>query len=209
MKYKFAIFDFDGTLADSFPFFVSVFNQLAEEYDFKKIDATAIPNYRHYSARQMMEMVGLPKWKLAIVGKRFMSLMKDNAHAIKLFEGISETLEYLVDKNIRVAVVSSNSYENVSCILGENTSRLLTTCDCGMSIFGKAARLEKVLKANTVKASAAIYIGDQVTDLEAAHKKAIAFGAVAWGYAAIESLEAHKPAEIFNTPYDIKRITTH
>ena len=30
MKYKFANFDFDGTLADSFPFFIAVFNQLAE-----------------------------------------------------------------------------------------------------------------------------------------------------------------------------------
>jgi phosphoglycolate phosphatase len=206
MKYKLAIFDFDGTLADSFPFFVSVFNQLAEEYNFKSIDTASIPEYRHYNARQMMAMVGLPKWKLAIVGKRFMSLMKENAHSIKLFDGISETLDYLVNKDIHIAVVSSNSHENVSSILGEKTSQLVTTLDCGMSIFGKAARLQKVLKANNVKASDAIYIGDQVTDLEAAHKKAIAFGAVAWGYAAIESLGTHKPAEIFNTPYDIKRI---
>jgi phosphoglycolate phosphatase len=40
-------------------------------------------------------------------------------------------------------------------------------------------------------------IGDQITDLEAAHKKSIAFGAVAWGYSSIESLQAHKAEEIF------------
>jgi len=32
MKYRLAIFDFDGTLADSFPFFIRVFNQLAEQH---------------------------------------------------------------------------------------------------------------------------------------------------------------------------------
>lgn len=37
MKYKLVIFDFDGTLADSFPFFLSTVNDLANEYNFKKI----------------------------------------------------------------------------------------------------------------------------------------------------------------------------
>ena len=35
MKYRLAIFEFDGTLADSFPFFIRVFNQLAEQYGFE------------------------------------------------------------------------------------------------------------------------------------------------------------------------------
>lgn len=206
MKYKLAIFDFDGTLADSFPFFVSVFNQLADEYQFKKIDLQLVDNYRQYDAKQMMELVGMPKWQLPIVGKRFMSLMKAQANSIALFNGISESLEHLVERGIIVAVVSSNSYENVTHILGEKTAKCVTSFDCGMSIFGKAARLEKVLKLNKLKATDAIYIGDQVTDMEAAHKKSIAFGAVAWGYATLKSLEAHKPAEVFESPQDLKRL---
>jgi phosphoglycolate phosphatase len=206
MKYKLAIFDFDGTLADTFPFFVSVFNQLADEYNFKKIDLELVDNYRHYDAKQMMELVGMPKWQLPIVGKRFMSLMKTSADSIKLFDGISETLEQLADRGVVIAVVSSNSYENVSQILGDKTAKLVSNFDCGMSIFGKAGRLEKVLKLNKLKASDAIYIGDQVTDLEAAHKKSIAFGAVAWGYATVESLEAHNPSDVFRNPHDLMRI---
>lgn len=206
MKYKLAIFDFDGTLANTFPFFVSVFNQLADEYKFKKIDLEQVDNYRHYDAKKMMELVGMPKWQLPIVGKRFMSLMKASSSSIKLFPGITEVLEQLARSGVTIAVVSSNSYENVSQILGHQTAQLVTSFDCGMSIFGKAARLEKVLKQNKLPASDAIYIGDQVTDLEAAHKKSIAFGAVAWGYAAIESLAAHHPAEIFTTPDDLKRL---
>jgi phosphoglycolate phosphatase len=43
MKYRLAIFDFDGTLADSFPFFVRVINQLAEQHGFKKVDLDLVP----------------------------------------------------------------------------------------------------------------------------------------------------------------------
>ena len=52
----------------------------------------------------------------------------------------------------------------------------------------------------------AIYIGDQVTDLEAARKEGVAFGAVAWGYGTIESLRRHAPEEEFDEVPAIKRI---
>jgi phosphoglycolate phosphatase len=59
MKYRLAIFDFDGTLAASFPFFIRVFNQLAEQHGFKGIDPDLAASYRSYDARQMMEQIGL------------------------------------------------------------------------------------------------------------------------------------------------------
>jgi phosphoglycolate phosphatase len=46
----------------------------------------------------------------------------------------------------------------------------------------------------------------QVADLEAARKEKIAFGAVSWGYATIESLREHFPEEEFDSISDIKRI---
>jgi phosphoglycolate phosphatase len=58
MKNRLAIFDFDGTYADSFPSFIRVFNQLAEQHGFKGIEPELVPTYRHYSPRQMMELVG-------------------------------------------------------------------------------------------------------------------------------------------------------
>jgi phosphoglycolate phosphatase len=57
MKYRLAIFDFDGTLADSFPFFIREFNQLAEQHGFKRIDPDLAPAYRHYNARQMPDAI--------------------------------------------------------------------------------------------------------------------------------------------------------
>jgi len=46
MTYRLAIFDFAGTLADSFPFFLSVFNQIADQHGFRRIDVTQVERLR-------------------------------------------------------------------------------------------------------------------------------------------------------------------
>ena len=206
MKYRLAIFDFDGTLADSFPFFLRVFNQLAEQHGFQGIDPDQAPAYRHYSARQMMEQVGLPAWKLPFVAKSFISLMKQNAASISLFEQIDDLLLHLATNGVLLAIVSSNAYDNVSQILGPANMKLMSQVECGMSIFGKPARIQKVLKKTGLTGRDVIYIGDQVSDLEAARKVKIAFGAVSWGYGTIESLREHCPEEEFDRVSAIKRI---
>ncbi|MEW6130347.1 MAG: HAD hydrolase-like protein [Acidobacteriota bacterium] len=206
MKYRLAIFDFDGTLANSFPFFVRVFNQLAEQHDFKGIAPDLVPTFRHYTARQMMEYVGMPAWKLPLVAKHFISLMRQNAASIPLFEQIDEVLPHLANNGVTLAIVSSNSYDNVSRILGPANKKLIDQFECGMSIFGKPARIQKVLRKTGISCHESIYIGDQVTDLEAARKENVAFGAVSWGYGTIESLRAHFPEEEFDQVSALKRI---
>ena len=206
MKYRLAIFDFDGTLADSFPFFVQVINQLAEQHGFRKVDLALVPTYRRYSARQLMEQVGMPAWKLPFVVKSFTSLMRQNAASISLFEDVDDLLLYLADRAVTLAIVSSNSHENVSRILGPENTKLISQFEGGVSIFGKPARLQKVLKKTGVPCREVIYIGDQVADLEAARKEKVDFGAVSWGYETIESLRKHFPEEEFDTVSAIRRI---
>jgi len=206
MKYRLAIFDFDGTLADSFPFFIRVFNQLAEQHGFKGIKPELAPTFRHYSARQMMEQVGMPAWKLPFVAKSFIALMRQNAASISLFEQIDDTLLHLASNGVTLAIVSSNAFDNVSQILGPANTRLIRQFECGMSIFGKPPRIQKVLKKTGIPSHEAIYIGDQVSDLEAARKVKISFGAVSWGYGTIESLKEHFPEEEFDSVSAIRRI---
>ncbi len=208
MKYRLAIFDFDGTLADSFPFFLQVFNQLARKHGFKEMDPEHAHSYRGHSARQMMSHVGLPSWKLPIVAKDFIALMRDNVSAIRPFDGVGDMLAGLAQAGVGIAVVSSNSHENVSAVLGAENMKLIRCFECGMSIFGKPKRIEKTLASAGVRSSEAIYIGDQITDLEAARKARVPFGAVSWGYGTIESMRAHSPAEEFVSIADIQRIVT-
>ena len=204
--YRLVIFDFDGTLADSFPFFTSVFNRLAEQHGFNRISPDMAPAFRHYSITQIMAELALPAWKLPIVGKSFIALMRQNAASIPLFERVQEMLQALADRGVTLAIVSSNSYDNVSAILGPANAKLFSQFECGMSIFGKAARINKVVKKAGVARNEAIYIGDQVADLEAARKVDVSFGAVPWGYGSIESLRTHSPDMEFDSVLAIQAI---
>ena len=198
MTYRLAIFDFDGTLADSFPFFASVFNRLAEQHGFKRITPQMAPAFRHYSTRQIMEQLEMPAWKLPVIGKSFISLMRENAASIPLFADVDEMLAALANRGVILAIVSSNSFDNVNAILGPANAKLFSQFECGMSIFGKSSRIARVLGKAGVARSEAIYIGDQGTDADAAHSQQIAFGAVAWGYGSIESLREHSPEMEFD-----------
>ena len=208
MTYRLAMFDFDGTLADSFPFFLSVFNTVADRHAFRRIDVARAGELRHLGVRQMMDHVGLPAWKLPLASKTFMAMMQDSAHEIPLFDGIADALRQLHGCGVQLAVVSSNSEHNVRAVLGPELTALVARFDCGMSVFGKASRIRAVLKACGAAPAEALYIGDQATDAEAARKAGVAFGAVHWGYATIDALRAQACATEFVTPADLHRIAT-
>ena len=206
MSYRLAIFDFDGTLADSFPFFISVFNQIADQHGFRRVEAHEAHALRHHDVRAIMRHVGMPVWKLPLASSSFINLMRDNAARIPLFDGIAEVLHTLAREGVRLAIVSSNSEQNVRLVLGTRLSDLFGHFECGMSVFGKASRIRKVVQREAVPAAHALYVGDQKMDAEAARKVGVAFGAVSWGYAPIEALRRVAPEREFGTPSELLRI---
>lgn len=128
-----------------------------------------------------MKTLGIPVWKLPAITQNFIKLMKVNSSKIPLFDHTDEMLAHLNEYGIIVGLVSSNGYENVTRILG-SSRRYFNYFECGASFFGKASRLKQLLKKAGYKPSETIYIGDQITDYEAARSVGIAFGAVSWGY---------------------------
>ena len=75
MKYKLTIFDFDGTLADTFLWYVSVVNQVADKYNFKRIMKSEVETLRGYSARKLLNHLKVPIWKLPMITDYTRSLM--------------------------------------------------------------------------------------------------------------------------------------
>jgi len=192
-RYDLAVFDLDGTLADSFGFFVANHNRLAQRHRFAPIAAHEVEHLRGMSPRQVMRHTRLPAWRLPLVARDFRRLMQAEGHAIACFDGAREALHALHARGMRLALVTSNSAQNSRRILGEDCWDLLAHVECGASLFGKARRLRRVLARTGVPAARAIYIGDQASDAEAARQAGLAFGAVAWGYATAEALQACNP----------------
>ncbi|GAB4029933.1 HAD hydrolase-like protein [Spirosoma gilvum] len=205
MNYKLVIFDFDGTLADSFPFFRQTFNTLADIYQFKRIDPKEVDQIRGLTVRQMMKHVGMPAWKMPFVARTFIRLMGDNISQIQLFDGITDLLKQLASQGIQLAIVSSNSEENIRRVLGPENAALIRYYRCGTAIFGKSSQFRKVATKSGISHRNILCVGDEVRDLEAARKEQMAFGAVAWGFTRSDSFNTYSGIELFHTVDDIHR----
>jgi phosphoglycolate phosphatase len=125
--------------------------------------------------------------------------MARDIRRISLFEGAHELLRELSSCGAILALVTSNSRRNVRTLLGPESSALIRHLECGTRMFGKGARLRRVLRRSGVPAREAIYIGDELRDREAARDAGIAFGAVSWGYGEAETLKASSPDEVFDS----------
>jgi phosphoglycolate phosphatase len=197
--YRLAIFDMDGTLADSFPWFASVFNQVADRYRFKRIDAAEREALRGLSSHEILAYLGVPAWKLPLIARHFRALKRAELHRIALFDGADRLLRRLsaADSGVATAIVSSDTEANVRRVLGPENEALIRWYGCSASIFGKPAKIRRVLRRSVVAPADAILIGDEVRDAEAAARTGIAFGAVSWGYAKPEALAARAPVRLF------------
>lgn len=202
-KYRLVIFDFDGTLADSFPWFIRVVNEVAARYRFRRIEEAELDTLRGYSARQMMEHLAVPRWKLPLIVRAMRKKKAADVRSIALFPGVDALLRSLAERGVELALVTSNSRDNAARILGPENAARFRHWECGMSVFGKRAGFRRVLRRSGVPRTQALCIGDEIRDLEAARAEGIPFGAVAWGYTRADSLRAHAPAEVFATVEDI------
>jgi phosphoglycolate phosphatase len=203
LKYHLAIFDSDGTLADTLPWMRSIFNQLAEEHGFRRVEPGDHQRLRDLHGSALLRELGLPIWKLPRVVSSMRRRMAVHTGTLSLFPGIGDVLRRLVEGGVRLAIVSSNSRENVERVLGMENAKLITHFACGVSVFGKAAKLRQVLRQTAVESQHAIYIGDEIRDAEAANQARIAFGAVTWGQHSQEALRTRSPAEVFATVHEI------
>lgn len=197
------IFDLDGTLVNSFDLFISIYGSLARRYRLTSLTLEDVGRLRHLSPREIMACVGMPYWRLPWVTREFVRLMGMRRGESGLFDGIGRILHELHDRGLRLAVVSSNSRKNCWRMLGSDIGSLMECIEGGAHLFGKHHRIRRVLNILGVQPSRAIYVGDQLSDADAARAAGVRFGAVSWGYGAPEALARKRPDIVFNHVEDM------
>jgi phosphoglycolate phosphatase len=193
MKYRLAIFDFDGTLADSFPWFMEIVNDVADRFGFRRIEEHEVDTLRGYDVRGMIRHLRTPAWKLPLIARHMRARMAADIDRITLFPGVDELLRALHGHGVTLAIVTSNSQANVRRVLGPRNAALVRHYGCGASLLGKRSKLRRVLRASGIPAADAVKIGDEIRDLHAARAAGMAFHAVGWGYTHAAALAAHGP----------------
>jgi phosphoglycolate phosphatase len=209
MKNHTLIFDFDGTIADTFQPLINISNQLADEFKFKKVKPEEIHLMKDKTSQEIVRYLEIPFMKIPrIASKAREELLKD-IHNIQLIEGIKDLLLQLKVLNRTIGIMSSNSEKNVKKFLDRHQCNIFDFIMTSPKIWGKNHSLRFLMKTHRCSPEEIIYIGDETRDIEAAKKVGIKVVAVTWGYNSKKSLEAHQPNFLVHTPLELLNLLTN
>jgi len=144
MPYSLVIFDLDGTLADSFPWFLRNVNDVADRFGFRRIADDDVESLRHAGSREIIRRQEVPMWKLPLIARHMRRMKAADLDGIPLFPGVETMLQGLRDGGLTLALVTSDHEANARRPLGA-AANLFAHFDCGASLFGKAS--ESVFRA--------------------------------------------------------------
>ena len=94
-RYRLAIFDFDGTLADSLPWFRTSFHDVIARFDLTPVTAEELEQMRGLSAREMMARLNVSMWQLPAIISDMRKRKLAAASETSLFTGIPAMLSDL------------------------------------------------------------------------------------------------------------------
>jgi HAD superfamily hydrolase (TIGR01549 family) len=202
MPFKLVVWDFDGTLADSLPTAVGIFNRLAPEMGFKPlVDVTTA---RGLSTRQFLRQQGISFWRLPRLVRKYQAAAAEEADKLKLVTGLSAALAALASAGVRLGVLSSNREDNIRRCLRANGAEQHFAFVVGYPrLFGKAKALKRIMRAERITRSEVLYIGDELRDVEAAKKAGVKVAAVTWGFHTTDLLRTGAPDFVVSEPNEL------
>lgn len=199
------IFDFDGTLVDSLPLLLDIGGQmLGEEHILNKTD---INKLRNMSAKEILKFSGIPYWKLPGLLVKGRKILASRLDELKVFPGMADVVRELHTQHEKMYLVSSNGDRIIRKVLKTNDLNGQFDAIYGnVALFNKARALKKVIKDKNLDINNCIYVGDEVRDIEAAHKAGLKIASVTWGYNSKKILTLYKPNYLVETPADLRKV---
>lgn len=197
---KLLIFDFDGTVADTFQNGIEILNELAAEFGYRPLIGKDVEAARDMTTRQVMRYLGISTARLPRMSLKGVKMLHSRMHKIHPIQGIPQLLHQLKDKGVLMGILTSNSEENVHAFLHRHHLEFFSFIRSSSRLFGKAREMKTILRHHNLRPEDVVFIGDETRDVEAAHRARIPIIVVSWGYNSKKALEAQKPQAVIDTP---------
>lgn len=194
---KAVIFDLDGTLVDSAGDILVALNRLLDEMGLARVTLAEVKAMVGDGATKLVERAltarGGDLADLARASQRFLSHYEGQATLNTApYPGVRETLASLAGEGLALAVVTNKPHAATMEILDAlGFTKLFAAVIGGDSLARRKPDPDPVRAALArigVAPSAALMVGDNYHDIEAAHAAGVRAVAVSWGY-------SHRPPE--------------
>jgi HAD superfamily hydrolase (TIGR01549 family) len=197
------IFDFDGTIADTFDAGVRILNKLAGEFGFRPLHPKDLEKARDMRTHQLVRFLGVPARKMSRIARRGSEELHSCIQSIQPLRGMPEALRELRGLGYSLGIITSNTELNVNIFLRNHGLELFDFIRCSSKLLGKARMIRSVIRRQHVHAVDILFVGDETRDIEACQKVGIRIAAVTWGYNSRWSLVAMKPDFVFDDPQEL------
>jgi phosphoglycolate phosphatase len=205
--FKLVIFDFDGTIADSFEACFNSIDKIFKKRGWPALTEKAKEQAKDLSAQELFDYFKIPKYKLVFAVRKIFNEMGKNGQQIGIFRGIKKTLKEIRKNKIKIILLTSNNKKNVEKIIQKNNlNDFFEEAYYKSGIFSKHIIVNKIIRKFKVKKSEVVMIGDEIRDVKAAKKSGIKIIAVTWGYNTGKSLKKHNPDYFVDEPNEINKI---
>lgn len=201
------IFDFDGTIADTFPLVVDVSYKLAPGT--KRLPSRKIDRLRELPLLTAMRRLGIAYWYMPILMLFVRRRMTPRMAEVPPCDGVVPMLRALQDAGHRMYVLTSNYRENVQIFLKHHKMERFFG-EVGTVYYAstgvKTRAIKKMLKRNMLDPKESYYVGNEALDVEAADRAGIKGVATTWGGFNEAALRKVKPFAIIDKPTELVRL---
>jgi HAD superfamily hydrolase (TIGR01549 family) len=202
-KNRVIIFDFDGTIANTMEHVKDIFNEIAVEFNFRKIEESEWKKTKEIKTKDIFKKIGVSFFKLPKILKRVGEIVSKKIEKFRPIDGIKEALGWLNGEGYVLGILTSAEEKNVIAFLKNNHIDFFDFVYSSRDIFGKARKMEKLLKKENLKKERVVYVGDETRDIEAAKKTGVRSVAVTWGFNSKELLLRENPNFLVANPSEL------
>ncbi len=206
---RFVIFDFDGTLADTLSLALDLGNTILEDMGREPATQDMVEEARGMSLGQLLRHFRISYFQVPSLVVKGRSLMSERIKELEPNKGMVELVGELNKQKIPCGIVSTNSRGNVLQFMKRHElSGKFAFIDGGSGVWSKARRLKSTLKKHGLTPETAVYVGDEIRDIEAARKVGLPVVSVTWGLNNKQRLEKSNPDYMVSTSKQLERLLT-
>ncbi len=206
MTKKTLVFDFDGTIADSFINFLEIVQSLITKYNLNPISNEELSKLRDLEANVLINKLKIPFYKLPFLARDMKKLQQSQIKTLKVFKGLPDVLTKLKTLGYSLNILTSNSKQNVKLFIKQNDLLIFDQIYGDVSLFGKDKAILKFIKQNSLSQETVIYVGDEIRDIAACKKAGTQIIAVSWGFNSKAGLIKSDPDYLIDKPSELLNI---
>lgn len=204
--FKALIFDFDGTLADTWELMIIAIGLIAEREGFVPPDRGRLKEMKELSIKDRFKDMGMPVYKLPGVIRDIKKTFLEHRDSLRPFPGIGDVLLQLAERGFDLHILSTNNRKVIDSFLQAHHMEMFKSVNTSPGLFGKHRTMSKLLQKEGLSRDEVLYVGDELRDIEACRAAGIKVLSVSWGYDAPSLLEKGKPQYLAHKPEDILEI---